>query len=490
MKIKKQIVFFLVLLTISGFAFVPNVVGVSQKPKSAVISISFWYTENIAEEPGVIQLITDFEAEHPDIEVNALYVDFFDARNLFTSSYIANTEPDVMRATRDWIPEFAASGMLNPLTDTFSQEDLDDFINISIEMVTYPDSEGNDQIWAYPQLVDTPAIMYNKEIFELAGIDTSTLSINTSWTWDEYLDILNQVNGTEYEYGGETHHVYATTLAGMMFGAQPYYFGHGAQMFYNDEIYIDSVAIDSLESRLALQFLKNLTDSSVTPNWLDQGWGPLNPSFRSGKVAMINQGPWELKQNIEIEPIFQGGDNLGIVQLPHDEEGHRGAPVGCHGYVISKHVVPNSAEYNASVLFAKYMSGQEAQKIGAIDYYHVPSRKSVMEMSEVKEAFSYPYVKAYWDAVQSALRVPVSKDWAQIETDFGDRINEYLAGEISLDECIANTLVRWGEYLPKKSGDLTDDVIQGTSSIPSYPISLFIGAIAITTFLLLRKRRI
>lgn len=473
MKLKRSIKNGVVILFIATLGLFPLIVGnVSAVPPkgSDVVTITFWYTENDAEKPGVLQLVTDFETANPNIDVEASQISFFDARNLFTNSFIAGTESMVLRATRDWIPEFAAAGMLLPLTDTFEPSDLTDFIDAAIEMVTYPDSNGTDQLWAYPQLVDTPAIMYNIDIFELAGINTSTLTIETSWTWDEYWDILLQVNGTEYTYGEETIEVYATTLAGMMFGGQPYYFGNGARMFSNDTVLMDTAAINSTESRAALEFMHDVTNSTVTPNWLDQGWGPLNPMFRAGEVAMINQGPWELKQNIETEAIFEEGDNLGILQLPHDADGNRGAPVGMHGMVASSHLDPASAEYEAAVDFIQFITSVEAQELGAIEYYHVPSRQSVMESEYVINNASFPYVKAYWDAVQESIRVPISKDWAQIEADFGDRINDYLADQLTLDGCIAQTLVLWSEYVPSLVN--TDPGIISGGGISGYSSSL------------------
>jgi len=252
----------------------------------------------------------------------------------------------------------------------------------------------------------------------------------------------------------------------------------------------------------------------VTPNWQDQGWGPLNPRFRGGEVAMINQGPWELYQNIEIDEIFNGGLNLGILQLPHDESGNQGAPIGGHGYVISSHVNENSLEFNASLLFSRFMSSQYAQKLGAIDFYHVPSRQSVMELPEVQSSDSYEYVEAYWNAVQTAIRLPVAKDWTSIEYDFGFHIDGYLSGGLTIDECINETLSAWGYYLPIKNqvdeppddeptddeptddeptddeptdDDPTDDTNIDFSSISAYPMLTFASLLSIS-MLFLRNR--
>ncbi|MHA1332412.1 MAG: extracellular solute-binding protein, partial [Candidatus Hodarchaeales archaeon] len=186
-------------------------------------NITFWYTENDTEKPGVLALIDQFNTENPDIHVEALQKGFFDARALYTNAFIAANEPELFRAARDWVPEFAVAGMIAPLTSEFTQADLDDFLPSAIRLVTYPDENGVDQIWGFPQLVDTPALMYNKHIFEEAGINTSKLSINTSWTWEEFIGNATMiVNNTD---------AYGYTLAGMFFGAQSIYFGRGARLF-------------------------------------------------------------------------------------------------------------------------------------------------------------------------------------------------------------------------------------------------------------------
>ncbi|MFX1536003.1 extracellular solute-binding protein [[Eubacterium] cellulosolvens] len=458
------------------------------------VTITFWYTENDAEKKGVTDLVAAFEAANPDIQVEALQKGFFDAKNLYISAFIAGNEPDLFRATRDWIPEFAVAGMIEPVTSEFNQTDLDDFLPIALRMVTYPDENDNDQIWAFPQLVDTPALMLNKHFFTTAGIDITGYDFKTSWTWDEYLDICNILYNTSAVE-------YATTLAGMFFGAQPIYFGHGAKLFRDGIVDVNHIDINSTASRTALQFLKDFVEEPYTPPWTEQGWTSLNQYFaETGRVAMIAQGPWELKNFLDNSPEFNpsvddakfyaSADNLIVIQLPHDEFNNSGAPVGGHGYVISSFAGP---KYEAAAKLAKYLTTEEAMAFKAKSYYHVPARKSVMNRTDVQAASSFPYVQGYYEAVLNAYQTPVSNFWANLEEDFANQIDEYLTGEIDLNQCIKQTIDLWKETLSQSVITGTETTTTGyTEETAGFEFLLVVGLAlpTVTIVFLYRKKRL
>ncbi len=449
----KKIFTLSVLVSIFLMTFIP----INVKAKSQDTNITFWYTENDSEKPGVLALIDQFNTENPDINVEALQKGFFDARALYTNAFIAANEPEVFRAARDWVPEFAVAGMIAPLTAEYTTEDLNDFLPSAIRLVSYPDSDGVNQIWGFPHLIDTPGLMYNKEIMNNAGIDVSALNINTSWTWDEFIGNASLVVDNTAAYG--------YTIAGMFFGAQAIFFGRGARLFNDGILDINHIAINSTESRSALTFLKNMIEvEQITPVWEEMGWETINVLFADdGEVAMIQQGPWELKNFLDNSPEFNptvdgakpyaSADNLGIMQLPHDEFGNQGAPLGGHAYVLS--AFASGDEYDAAVKLAKFLSGEDAMAAGAIDYYHVPGRESVMERSDVKASAGYEYVLGFKKNVDKAYQVPVDHRWARIEQEFADNIDEYLADDISLDECIAQTISIWKEILGQDVVDVT-----------------------------------
>jgi len=472
------------LLMISGFIIGSLVVVQAVEPKSSAdVSITFWYTENDSEKACMTDLVAEFEATNPDIEVEALQKGFFDARSLYINNFIAGAEPDVFRAARDWVTEFAQSKMIAPVTDYYTEDDLADFLPKALKLVTYPDEDGDDQYWGFPQLLDTPALMYNKELFTDAGIDVANITFETSWTWDEYLNYCTILNASSDE-------VYATTHAGMFFGAQPIYYGHGARLFEDRIVDIDHIAINTTEAREALVFLYDLINSTVTPRWEEQGWTPLNLLFADYETAaMISQGPWEIKNFLETQTSIFSANNskLGIMQLPHDEVGNQGAPIGAHSYVVS--AFTTVAEKDASIKFAKFLSGQHAMAKGAIEYYHVPARASVISFENVTAADSFPYVNAYYEAVQNAYEVPISHYWASLEQDFANQIDEYLADSINLDQCIQQTIVLWKDTLVGGVNGTSTETSEPEIGIPGYSVGIVLTSISWAVLVIALKRK-
>jgi arabinogalactan oligomer/maltooligosaccharide transport system substrate-binding protein len=471
-----------------------SVLTTTIKASPQVTTITYWYTENDSEKPGVLDLIDEFNAANPDIEVEALQKGFFDARTLYTNAFIAATEPELFRAARDWVPEFAVAGMIAPLTDEFTQAELDDFLPSAVRLVTYPDSYDNDQIWGYPQLIDTPALMYNKYIFEDAGINTSKLSVNTSWTWDEFVGNASQI--VDHYTTDNVTSIHALTIAGMFFGAQSIYFGQGALLFNDGIVDANHIGIDTPEARSALKFLKDLIEvHKLTPPWEEMGWETLNVLFANeGKVAMIQQGPWELKNFLDNSPEFNptvddakpyaSADNLGIMQLPHDEAGNQGAPLGGHALVVS--AFASGAKYEAAIKLAKFLTSEESMAHDAIEYYHVPARASVMEREDVKAAPTYEYVLGFKKNVDKAYQVPVDHRWATIEQRFADNIDEYLADDITLEVCILETIAEWKDILTQEA---TGSLASSTTLPEETPgIGLITALAAIPILIRIRKK--
>ncbi|RMG35111.1 MAG: extracellular solute-binding protein [Methanobacteriota archaeon] len=472
MKRNHLLIFELMIIAFSVFS-----VTAAQTESKTVVT--FWYTENSSEAPGVLRLIEEFEATHPDIDIDAQAKGFFSAKETYLTQYTVELEPTVFRAARDWVVEFAFQGLIQPVTDFMNETDKQDFISDALRLVTYPDSNGEEQIWGFPQLVDVPALFYNKRLVEEAGIDTASWTTNTSFTWEEFESNIKAVWDANLD-DGQGGRVYGFTLQGMFFGGQPIYYGHGARFFKNDIISVENININSTESREALTFLKKIVDAPYTPPWDQQGWETINTMFTTGQVAFIQQGPWELANFLNNAPEFNstvdnrpyaGPDNLGIMRLPHDENGNEGAPLGGHAYVISSRATGKVRE--AAMEFAKFMSSTHAMVEGAIDYYHVPARESAYQDETLRNSNSWKYIEAIKRIIDRSYKNPVDHRWAQIETIFGTELDNYLAGEETLDEFIAFVTSFWSEIL-----------VEGVENNVASPTSIQTGPIP-TIFILL-----
>jgi arabinogalactan oligomer/maltooligosaccharide transport system substrate-binding protein len=440
------------------------------EPKSSqTTTINFWYTENDSEKPGLLAKVDAFMDANPDIEVVATQKGFFGVEDDYRTAFVAGNEPQLLRTPRDAVPKFANESLIQPVTSDFTQAEQDEFIDTAMSLVTY-----DGDVWGWPQALDAPAFFFNKHLFEEAGIDTSAITYSTSWTWDQFdtytQDIIDDTDA------------YAISLAGMFYGAQPYYYGQGAY-FFDDNIYDQAhIAINSTESRAALTYLKALTDSDKTPTWEEQGWDYFVGDFKDGDVAMIATGPWQILDLIDNSPLFNGTtydeSNLGLMQLPHDEDDNYGALIGGNYYTISANA--EGDEYDAAVLLAEFLTSEESMATSAIENYHVPARESVLSDTDVMAADSYKYVQAFFEQCKNAFTLVPNELYGSLEGNFGNKINEYLGGDITLDQLITQTIALWNEDLPEAAEE---------GGIPGYqlPFLLFIGVMS--TITLLKKTR-
>ncbi len=475
---RKNVSIIFVVLVVFSLSMSISYKATALDPKPSQVTIKLWYTENPTEEVTLLKKIAWFEGLNPTITVDAELHGFFDVANDYRVAFVAGVEPDVLRTPRDDVPWFAYDGLIKPLTDEFTLADKDDFVDASLKLMTY-----GGEIWGFPQVIDCPMFLFNKELFNASGFDASIIDWNTSWTWEEFSYNIWKLN--------QTAGVNALSLAGMFFGAQPFYYGQGAY-FVESGIYdVQHIAIDSIETRAALAFMKNVTDSTVTPPWVEQGWSFFVGDFGSGKVAMIATGPWQIVDLItnhdQFNNVTYGPENLGFMQLPHDADDNYGALVGGQYYTISSQIEP--AKYDAAVLLAKFLSSHLAMSMSAIDDYHVPARKSVMTNATVMAAESFKYVEPYYQQAINAFQLQPSPYYGRMEQTFGTRVDEYLAGDIDLDECIEKTIADWYDIPIPGVPPKDEEVI-----IPGYPVPVVVailltGILGVVLYSIRKKKR-
>ncbi|MFX1454106.1 MAG: extracellular solute-binding protein [Promethearchaeota archaeon] len=438
--------------------------------------IKFWYTENDVEKPTLLAKVAAFEALNPTIDVQPTQKGFFGVEDEYTTAFVAAQEPELLRCPRDGVPRFAEDGLIAPLTNEFTPADLADFLPASIKLMTY-----KGEIWGFPQAIDCPLFLYNKDLFDQAGFNTTLLNFSTSWTWTEFDTNIATVNSSTSAY--------ALSLAGMFFGAQPYYYGRGGYFIEtaDNPVYDTAhIAINTTESKSALMYLKTLTDSTLTPPWTEQGWANFVGDFGQGEVAMIATGPWQILDLLSNHPQFNGtdfgNDNLGFMQLPHDTAGHQGALIGGNYYVVSSQTTTD--EYDAAVKLAQYLSNTTAMSVSAINDYHIPARLSVMSNASVMAAPSYQYIKPYFEQAVNAYLLTPSPYYGPLESAFGNNLDEYLAGDITLNQLLNATTFEWYDILPAPKVPLA---IPGF--LPTVVFMALFAGVAITVMYIIKKKK-
>ncbi|GAA0495994.1 sugar ABC transporter substrate-binding protein [Paractinoplanes deccanensis] len=91
----------------------------------------------------------------------------FDAQK-FTTRLAGGDVPDVVQMDREYVPTYAAQGLILPLEKCFSAN------NVDPKQRWYPNVVGDvtykDQVWAVPQFYQPPAIILNTTVMDAAGV--------------------------------------------------------------------------------------------------------------------------------------------------------------------------------------------------------------------------------------------------------------------------------------------------------------------------------
>ena len=215
-----------------------------------------------------------------------------------------------------------------------------------------------DAVVGVPALVDNLALVYNKALFDQAGVAYPT----ADWTWTDFRDAAKQLTdpgakqfGWAYVNDGSEDTVWR--FLAVLWQAD------------GDLLNADNTAsaLDSDAGRKAMQLLKDMavTDESV---YLDKGDGNYLNLFNSGKIAMLWTGPWDISSiNKDVD--------YGVEILPADVS--HATIAGPDNYVV----LDNGEQQVANAwAFIQWFTSPEVHLDYAIATGHLPIRKSETEL--------------------------------------------------------------------------------------------------------------
>jgi arabinogalactan oligomer/maltooligosaccharide transport system substrate-binding protein len=349
----------------------------SVDPASLEAELTWWDTSDPTNEaPAMEALIEKFNAEYPNVTINYESVPFAEAQNKFkTAAQSGSGAPDILRAEVAWVPEFASLGYLYALDGTPLLEETN-FLETPLSSNVY-----DGKTYGVPQVTDTLGLMYNKQLFEEAGIEAPPA------TWAEVEDAAAKLQ----EVGSEG--IYLNSGGYFLL---PFMYGEGGDLVDTDA---EEITVNSPENVAGIETAQSLVESgaAVKPDANDS-YGTMMTLFKEGKVGMIVNGPWETA-NVSADKKFGGFENLGIAPVPAGDGG-QGAPVGGHNYVIYSGMEDEKAD--AAIAFVQYMSSAESQAFLADEIGLLPANADAYDLISGNEKV------AAWEP---ALEVAQPRPW-------------------------------------------------------------------------------
>jgi multiple sugar transport system substrate-binding protein len=161
----------------------------AEAPSEPVKLVMWWWGEQ--EAPGAQKWVDEtvelYQKEHPSITIETVLQSTDSLIPAFQSAMAAQEGPDIQYLWGGvWTLEFAWGGGVAPIDDLIPEEERAHYIN-NFER-TY-----DGKIWGVPWYMSGNPFVYNKSLFEKAGLDPN----KPLETWDELLDACDKLNAID-----------------------------------------------------------------------------------------------------------------------------------------------------------------------------------------------------------------------------------------------------------------------------------------------------
>ncbi|MFI1563274.1 extracellular solute-binding protein [Streptomyces sp. NPDC020490] len=386
------------------------------------VTITWWDTSNATNEaPTYKALVKQFEAANKGIKVKYVNVPFDQAQNKFDTAAGSKGAPDVLRSEVGWTPAFAKKGYFLPLDGTEALADQSKFQPNLIEQAKY-----DGKTYGVPLVTDTLALVYNKALFEKAGITEAPK------TWDELkadaakIKTKAKVDG----YWGSTQAYYAQTFL----------YGEGTDTVDASakKVTVNSDAAKKAYGTWLSMFSgKGLHKADTTAD----AYAHIQDAFVNGKVAAIIQGPWEIT-NFYKGSAFSDKSNLGIATVPAGSSGKAGAPTGGHN--LSVYAGSDSAHQKAALKFVNFMTSAKTQTQIALKNSTLPTRDDAYT-AEVK---ADPGIAGYQTVLPAAQPRPALPEYSSLWGPLDTELPKIAGGKESLDKGLSNAELAIAKLVP------------------------------------------
>lgn len=412
---KKLLAFVLVLMTLVSST---ALFALAEEP----LQLTMYFPVNVGGDAAKLidQMTADFNAENPDVQVQAVYTgNYDDTVTAIQTAIQGGNAPDLFVSLATQRFTMADTKMAMPLDDLIAadpegQAFVDDFID-GFMLDSYVDGS----IYSIPFQRSTMVMFYNKDAFEEVGLDPEA----PPTTWDEMVEYAQKLTN-ENRYGvGLALNSGSAQWAFTGFSLQNCTNGVGLMSADGREVYFNTPEnIEALQLWLDLQN-KYMCMAPGIVQWTD-----LPTQFLAGEVAMIYHTTGNLT-NIRNNATF----DFGVCFLPAGRQ--YGAPTGGGNFYITNGI--SEERQKAAWEFIKFCCSTERAAQWSIDTGYVATRESCYETQLLKDYYAdFPQALVAYEQLPYAQPELTTYSAAEMWRILNDNIQAAVTGEMTAAEAL------------------------------------------------------
>ncbi len=344
------------------------------------------------------ELFEMFEEKYPNIELTVDKSPWGDYEMKLAQQLAAKKAADVFLMDSGNIATFGAKGLLVNVADKVDADfSTDEYIALSAG------ADGKGNIWGMPHGLNSVALLYNKKMFDDAGIEYP----KADWTWDDMLEIAEKLT-VDKDNDGKTD-VYGLIMTdNITQGWLPTVLATGGTPVTEDRTasnFEDAKTVDGLK------LYKKISDMEIMPS------DEVRASFQGSASVMFTN-------DVVAMVVAQAGEMTAIDKLKYEgfEYDAQYMPVGYDGEQRTIYV-PNLWAVNANAApevaaaaweWIKFYESEEAQQIiGEKRLAGFPIKKSALD-NVTKNAKVPENISVFYDKInENGVTLFENACWAQ-----------------------------------------------------------------------------
>lgn len=280
--------------------------GATELDPEADVTLTWWTGQSDEAQTLLEGMAAEFEDLHPNvtIDISSGASSTEELLQKLSAGFAGNSYPNISYSFGAWASELESSQRTLDISEQVADPEVgwEEFSEAARATV----QPTGEKIIGFPALVDNISLIYNKTVFDAAGVEYPT----EDWSWDDFREAAKQLTDASTETYGYAYSVSGSEETTWQFW--PHLWQHGGDILDDD----GAAAFASDAGVEALEFLRQMAvdDKSV---YLDQTDTKFAQLFAADRIGMMTSGPWQLWD------LGTAGTEYGVTILPGTEGDHQ-----------------------------------------------------------------------------------------------------------------------------------------------------------------------
>lgn len=389
----------------------------SESGGKVTLTFQIW---DIVQREAMENMAAAYMEKNPDVTIEVQVTNWDEYWTKLEAAATGDSLPDIFWMHTNEVLKYADNGMLADLTDLY--DDVSEtYYQDNFSENSLANAFGSDgKIYGVPKDKDAVCMVYNKEMFDQAGVAYP----DESWTWDDLVDASQKIYDETGKYGYMAY-------ADEQIGYWNFVYQAGGYILSEDKT---TAGFTDEATKKAMEFYIGLQKNDWCPDQNYFAETAPSTAFFSEAGAIFYEGNWNLKSHMDNYPDMIGKWDVAV--LPKCPDPVKGDGRASITNSLTYATGAKGKNLEAAKDFIKFLGTEEAMTIQGSAGSMVPSYNG-LEDTWVKAFDQYDYVLDVQKVIDmfdygvQSVNNAARPDW---KPKANDELLKIYSGEITIEE--------------------------------------------------------